>query len=495
LTLAALAATAGFYSFLPTDYAGLAQLGLIAGSGMVVIYVLSITALPAFLALLRPRGGGAEAGFPTLAPLDRALTHRAGWILAGATALGAVCLAVVPALRFDSNPLDLRSRRSESVSTALDLMKNPETSPNMLNVLQGSRVAAARLAERLSKLPEVSQVLTIDTFIPDQQDEKLALIADAANLLDPTLVPFATPKAPTDSDIVSSLQAAAEALKRAAAGAKADMGEPMRRLAGLLDRLAHADPAMRAAATKALVPGLKSMLEGLRAALHPQRISFETLPSDLVQDWVSHDGLFRLQVFPAGDTSDRDQLARFTRAVRAVAPAATGTPIIIEESGKVIVAAFLKAGLLSLVSIAVILFAALRRPGHVLAALVPLMLAGILTLASCVIMGIELNLANIIALPLLFGVGVAFDIYFVTAWRNGQHKFLQSPLTRAVITSAGTTAAAFGTLSFSSHPGTASMGVILLVSLSWILLTMLVVLPALLGWMRPPEGRRTEPQS
>src|SRR6185437_7925236 len=123
-----------------------------------------------------------------------------------------------------------------------------------------------------------------------------------------------------------------------------------------------------------------------------------------------------------------------------------------------------------------------------LVTLIPLLLAGLLTLATCVVVGIQLNFANIIALPLLFGVGVAFDIYFVMWWRDGGRNLLQSPLTRAVLMSAGTTGAAFGTLSLSKHPGTASMGQLLMISLFWILVTMLVVLPALLHRFLPEEG-------
>ena len=490
LTLAALAVTAAFYAFLPTDYAGLAQLGMIAGSGMIVTYVLSITLLPALLALLAPRGEAEEPGFHRLASLDHALARRARWILVTATVLCLACLTLLPSLRFDSNPLNLRSRQSEAVATALDLMQNPQTSPIFINVLQPSRAATAALAERLAKLPEVSHVLTIDTFVPDQQTEKLALLADAAGLLDTVFNPLVRPKPPTDADIVNSLQAASTMLKEAAAAGEATGSSAhAQRLAALIDRLAGADPTVWAKAAKAFLPGLQTILRQLRVALHPEPISTETLPADLVRDWISTDGQYRLQVFPSGDTHGSEALARFTEAVLRVAPDATGTPIIIEESGKVIVDAFLKAGALSLILIAVILVLALRRIGDVLMALAPLLLAGLLTLASCVFLGIALNLANIIALPLLFGVGIAFDIYFVMAWRGGQRKLLQSSLTRAVITSAGTTAAAFGTLSFSSHPGTASMGVILLISLFWILATMLLALPALLSWASP-DGKR-----
>jgi hypothetical protein len=135
-----------------------------------------------------------------------------------------------------------------------------------------------------------------------------------------------------------------------------------------------------------------------------------------------------------------------------------------------------------------LLVIALRRLEDVAIALGPLVLAGILTLGTCAAIGLDLNFANIIALPLLFGIGVAFDIYFVMAWRSGTRRLLQSPLTRAVILSAGTTASAFGTLWLSSHPGTASMGELLAISLFWILATVLFLLPAMLAQATLREG-------
>jgi uncharacterized protein len=366
-------------------------------------------------------------------------------------------------------------------------MKDPDTSPNTANVLTPSRREAAMLAERLAMLPQVSQTRTIDSFIPEQQTEKLAIITDAATLLDPTLNPVFMLPPPSDAETIASLSSAAEALRTAAAKGTGAPTEQARRLAGQFERLAAADAAVRARAANALVPGLNTMLEQTRNALQPQPVSFETLPRDLVRDWVSPKGAFRVQAFPKGNGTDARTLAPFTQAVRAVAPQATGTPIVIEESGRTIVNAFIEAGLLSLLTIALLLFLVLRRLRDMALALIPLVLAGILTLASCVLLRISLNYANIIALPLLFGIGVAFDIYFVAAWCSGERRLLASPLARAVILSAGTTASAFGTLSLSSHPGTASMGVLLLISLGWILAAVLLFLPALLAKI-VPEG-------
>jgi len=122
--------------------------------------------------------------------------------------------------------------------------------------------------------------------------------------------------------------------------------------------------------------------------------------------------------------------------------------------------------------------------------LVPLVLAGVVTLELTVLVGLPLNFANIIALPLLLGVGVAFKIYYIMAWREGQTHLLQTSLTRAVIYSALTTATAFGSLIFSSHPGTSSMGKLLALSLVCTLAAAVLFQPILMGKPRnAPSGR------
>ena len=166
LTLAAVAAALAFYSFLPTKYAGLAQLGLIAGTGMLITYALTITVLPALLQILQPRGEGEEIGFRELGPVDQFLTGHCQRVLLIAAIVGVLALALIPFMHFDSNPLDLRNPHSGSVATALELMKNPETSPNTINVLRPSLSAANRLASQLGNLSNVSQALTVSTFVP-----------------------------------------------------------------------------------------------------------------------------------------------------------------------------------------------------------------------------------------------------------------------------------------------------------------------------------------
>ncbi len=480
LALAAAATAAGFYSFAPTDFRGVSELGLIAGTGMLIAFLTSVTLLPALLMLLKPRGEPAEVGYRWLAPVDRFLARHRGAVLL-ITALAVIAgLPLLFKLKFDFNPLNLRSARVELVATMLDLMKKPETALDKINVLLPSLDDAEAMARRLDALPEVAQTLTLESFVPEDQEEKLATIADAASLLGPTLDPSETAPKPSDGETLEALRDTAQAYVNSRAGSLSI------RLAGVLRQLAAADPARRAKIERELMEGFGVRLRQIRNGLKAAPVTLDSLPHDLVRDWKTEDGRTRVEVAPKGDASDNANLKRFVKAVLAVAPQATGTPVLIQELADVVVEAFIQAAALALVSITAILLIVLRRVTDVLLTLVPLLLASVVTLELMVLIDLPLNFANIIALPLLLGVGVAFKIYYVLAWRAGETSLLASPLTRAVFFSALTTATAFASLWFSSHPGTASMGKLLSLSLVTTLFAAVLFQPILMG---PPREK------
>ncbi|MGH6843257.1 MAG: MMPL family transporter [Methylocella sp.] len=484
LALAAAATAAGFYSFLPTDYRGVSELGLIAGTGMFIAFIAAITILPALLTLLRPPPEQEPVGYQFLAPIDRFMTKHRYAIVIGTLS---VALAGTPLLRhlhFDFNPLNLRSPKVESVATLLDLMKDPNTDTNTIDVLAPSLAEAPPLMARLQQLPEAARVTSLESFIPQDQDEKLAIIAPLAKSLTPLLDPAREKEPPTDAEDVEGMQRAAAAFAATAAGVTGKGADDARRLAGLLRKMAEAPPQKRDAAREALIPSLDTMLDLLRASLTAGKVTVASIPPDLARNWVSADGRARIEVAPAGDPNDNDNLLRFAKAVRTIDPNAMGEPIAVQESGKTVVRAFIEAGFWALISISVLLFIVLRRVTDVLLTLVPLLLAGAVTLEITVLIGMPLNFANIIALPLLLGLGVAFKIYFVMAWRAGTTNLLQSSLTRAVFFSAMTTATAFGSLWLSKHPGTSSMGKLLALSLVCTLAAAVLFQPALMG---PPR--------
>jgi hopanoid biosynthesis associated RND transporter like protein HpnN len=356
-------------------------------------------------------------------------------------------------------------------------------------VVSPNLAAANQLAARIRPIAEVSGVRTLSSFVPDDQPQKMAIIADASNLLDLTLNPIVVAPPPSDAEVVDSLNQTVVALRQAAVG-NTPAAADARRLAVDLDALAKAGPAAREKAAQVLMPGLSTLLDQARASLQPQPISLQTLPADLARDWVTPDGRARASVTPKGDSNDNKVLTRFIDAVVKVAPDATGTPIGIHEGGRTVASAFAEAGVLSFIAITLLLLLVLRRVRDVAITMAPIILTGLLTMGCCVVIGQPLNFANIIALPLLFGIGVAFHIYFVMSWRSGGSHLLTSSLARAVFFSALTTATGFGSLWASSHPGTASMGKLLMISLVWTLVSALLFQPALMG---PPPAKLEAP--
>ena len=481
LSLAAMATAAGFLCFLPTDYKGISELGKIAGAGMLVAFLTSITTLPALLDLLNPPGEKEPVGYAFLAPVDHFLEKHRVIIIVGTLLVAIAGLPLLYFMKFDFNPINLRSKNAESIATFLDLRKDPNTGANAINVMTNSEADAKKIEARLEKVPEVLRVMSLDSFVPEDQPAKLKLIAQAAKLLNPALNPDSVDAAPSDTENVEALKSSVESLRRTAGDSKGAGAVAARRLADALAKLAAANQATRDKAQNIFVAPLKVVLDQLKDTLQAQPVSLNTLPPELVSGWKAKNGLMRVEALPKGDPNDNDNLRRFADAVLAAEPTAIGGPVSILKSGDVVVSAFVHAGITALVVIGLLLWLALRRVTDVLLTLVPLLVAGVVTLEICVLIGLPLNFANIVAMPLLLGVGVAFKIYYVTAWRSGRTNLLQTSLTRAIFFSALTTATAFGSLWLSSHPGTASMGKLLALSLLTTLAAVLLFQPALMG--------------
>jgi uncharacterized protein len=486
LTLAAAAIGAGFLAFTPTAYYGVSQLGVIAGLGMFTALALNLTLLPSLIGLTRPPGTSERPGARLTLIDDYVLSHRVLVVGVGAVA-AVISAALLPLVRFDFNPIHLRSSAVESVGTLVDLMRDPDRSPNTLEVIRPNLALADQLAAIFRANPTVSSAHTLSSFIPSGQPQKIALIADAADLMDLTLNPVTVAPPPTDAEVIDSLNRAAEKLRHASLE-DPSLRVNARRLAGEFDTLAHGSRAARAAAEQMLIPGFVTALEEIRELLQPRPVRIDTLPPELVRQWLTADGRARVSVLPKGDSNDNAVLRRFIAAGLKIAPDATGTAVYLQAYGQAVVDAFIEAGVLSFVAICGLLLIALRRVRDVAITMAPIVLTGLLTMGTCVLIGQPLNFANIIALPLLFGIGVAFHIYFVMSWRSGGSHLLTSSLARGVFFSALATATGFGSLWASSHPGTASMGKLLMISLVWTLTSALLFQPALMGPANLPSG-------
>ena len=496
ILVAAFATAAGFLAFVPTAFSGVAELGLIAGTGMLIALLCTMTFLPAAITICRARDERAEVGFAWGGRADTLLTRWHRPILMGFTALVVLALALAPRLTFDSDPLDTQSPNTEAMRTLRDLMNQPLSNPYSIDILAQNVGQARLLAARLRQLPTVSKVLTIDSFVPEDQSAKLALVADAADILTPSLLPPTNARPATPAEIRTAAQSALAKIDPALH--LLPKNDPLNAVAGDLDAIAHAPDSTVRAVDGALTRFLPLELDRLRTALGAAPANVSSVPRDIAQDWLLPDGQARVEVLPVAAARNSQGLHRFVAEVTHVAPDAGGTAVTVVATSDTIVGAFRSAAVAALFAIAVILLVALRRLRDAALVLAPLLLSAALTVLVMVLLPLPLNYANIIALPLLLGVGVSFNIYFVMNWRAGRRQMLASATTRAVAFSALTTGTAFGSLALSEHPGTASMGALLLTSLGCTLVASLVFVPALLaavaqmrdrGNIRSPTGR------
>jgi uncharacterized protein len=487
ILVAAAATAAGFLAFVPTDFRGVAELGLIAGIGMLIAFFCTLTFLPAAITLLRPHGERAEVGFRWAAPLDEVVHRHCKPMLVFFGAVAVLGISLLPRLGFDADPLHTKNPNTEAMQTLYDLGDSPLTNPFTIDILTPNAQKAAALAKELKPLPLVSGVLSINSFVPEDQQQKLAMIADAATLMGPSLAALDPLPPPNVGEIRVAARKAHENI--APALAKLPAEHVLHAIDGDLAKLAAAPDTVVRAAEGALTRFLPTELDQLRTSLEAEPATLDTIPPDLKRDWLLPDGRARVQVLSKAEARNTRGLAEFVAQVSAVAPDAGGSAVTIEATSATIVGAFRSAAVAAVISIAVILFIALRRVLDMSLVLAPLLLSALMTVVVVVLGGILLNYANIIALPLLLGVGVSFNIYFVMNWRAGQSRPLGSATARAILFSALTTGTAFGSLALASHPGTASMGTLLLISLGCTLVASLVFIPALLAAVpRPARG-------
>jgi hopanoid biosynthesis associated RND transporter like protein HpnN len=482
LAMAAGSTALGFLAFIPTDYRGVSELGLIAGVGMMIAFILNITLLPALMTLMNPPAEAENIGFKALAPLNDFLVLHHKAIAPFILALVLAGLAVASQIRFDFDPLDLKNPKSESVSTMFEAMQDPDSDAYAAQILAQPEETQA-LASSLEKLPEVDHVMTLASFVPEDQDKKLAMIADTASLLAPTFALAQKPAASYENNL--------EALRKTAALARQIEGKmpAAQILADVLDKIAaQASPELLKRAQDNLLLPMQAKLVEIQGFLRAKSVTSDDIPPELKRDWVAGDGQKLIEVFPkrGADNNPRnpEMLNRFIDAVQKIAPQASGTPVSIRESGRTIVSAFVHAGIYGFASIAFLSFLVLRRCTDVVLMMLPLVVAGILTLATATLIGLPLNFANIIALPLLFSLGVSYAVYFVFYGRSGNRDFLQSSMARAVLFSAATVLVAFASLCFSSHTGTRGMGELLTISLLYSLLCTFFILPVLYAFRK-----------
>jgi hypothetical protein len=486
LLICAVTTAAGFFAFIPTDFIGVSALGLISGGGMIISLIVSLTLLPALIKLLW-RGGHRSA--PRLAHSRVQALRRplpAGWIVGGASVVGLLAVFLLPGLRFDGNPIHLRDPDSESIQALEDLASDSEAPLFNLVVLVSDTAAAEATAAALAALPSVERVQTVaSSLVPGNQDEKLYEIEELDFFLGSTLAGFerAPPNAERLVAELTRLQESIGGLQTPSLAQTDFHAASMPWLARWQTMNEGRSESFALALESDLLGNLVEQVSLLANGLKAVAFDRDDLPAELRDRWVNESGQELVEVVPREDLNDNQAAERFVGEVRSVAPNATGLPVVYEEAAATVTRAFIMALAYAFGIVSILLLLFLRNARDALLVLVPIVFAAVVTAGTSVLFGLPLNFANIIALPLLVGVGVDSGIHMVHRMRTeppSDGNPLNTSTSRAVFLSALTTIASFGNLAFSTHLGMASMGQLLTLGMVVSLLAVLGLLPALM---------------
>lgn len=484
----------GLYAFIPTDYKGVSELGLLAGTSLFICLFVTLTVLPLLLKIVPVRiSSENDAGHSFLTSLSEKLAnitlHYAKPIVIATVMLALVSLALVFKVQTDFNPINLRDPKTESVIAFKNLMKDKDTSPMTLTVLANSEDEAKDIGRKLAKIDTVDKTISLFDFLPTDQENKLAMIEDMALMLGTEVDSF--PALTPDLDPVPGIKSLIKTIDAVLPG-KSNTTEITalnafkKELNDMLIELeARQEPSRREFiedVQTTLLGTLPKVMNELYASFDAKEVSLDDLPQDIKIRWLSKDGLYRIQIIPKYDLNDLANLQKFITDVQSVAPQTTDLPVMYWESMKEVIAAFQKAIVIALVTIALLLILIRRNLTDTVLVMTPLILAGLFTMASTVLTGTPINFANIIALPLLLGLGVDNGIHMVEKLHHSlseEQNIYRSSTARAMFYGALTTASSFSGLAFSPHQGIASMGLVITIGIFWIMTCTFIILPAM----------------
>jgi hopanoid biosynthesis associated RND transporter like protein HpnN len=487
-----------FFAASFADFKAVAELGWIAGCGVVLCAFACFTVLPALVVLFDRRTFDADREILPIVPAAGAwmpfLSRRPALVVGTGVAVTAILGLSILFVKYDHNLLHLQAQGLDAVKWEMILIDHTAgASWHALSVTDTPEQALA-LKARYEKLPEVSRVVEAATLVPADQQRKLPLLGDMHKRL--AQLPPRGLRIPHDRRSAASLlrllaATSREIPEKTTTPLLRDLRQALTSLETQLDqapsiqvaeeRLQHFD--------ERLAGDLAEDLHRLREVCTPAPITVADLPQGMRERYVGRSGKWLLRVFAKDCLWDFEPLEHFTRQIRTVDPEATGRPFGTVEGLRAMKDGLERAGLFALLVIAAVLFLDFRSPRHTLIALTPLAMGVILTLGVLGLFGVPLNPANMIAFPLILGVGVDNGVHVLHDYllRRGERRATISyAIGRGVLVKALTTMIGFGTLMISTERGLVGLGFILTLGVGFSMVTALFFLPALLDLL----GRR-----
>lgn len=493
---------AAFFAMGLSGFRGVTELGVIAGGGMLVATAGTMTVLPALLLLVHRRREATQIPARLAATrFEQLLLGRPYLMLTVFGILTVGALLVAWTVRFDYNVLNLQSKGLPAVETELRLLKADVESTLFAAVVCDDLKQARDFQERLSRLPSVAKVHSIAELIPEQQDQKAEIIRAIQQELG--TVRFEIPSYdPADSELVlrslTSLRLRANQLLRKATergdttseAALKPLADATAQTRATLQTLEPTDLQQRLAKYEQRFYGdLQAQLQLMADQVVGRTMGVDDVPQEVREMLVGKTGKFLVRVFPKENIWEREPLVRFVREVQSVAPKVTGTPLGLYEFVEILKTGYRNAALWALLVIAILIFVDFRGGYATLLTILPLLVGTAWMFGAMVVLGINFNPANIMVLPLIVGIGVAYGIYVVQRYRESHEPTFYSKSTgRAVVLSAMTAMFAFASLLIGKHRGIRSLGLVTTIGVLACLVAALVLLPSLLevarrkGW-------------
>lgn len=479
ITLCSLTTAIAFLGFVPTAYAGLGDLGIISAGGMAIAWLFTFTFLPAFFSVFgAPRAHRMD--LPSSEGAVAGLVRHRQWVLAAVLLVAVLAGAVASGAGFDYSVLALKDPRSPSM-VALRELQTENIATDYQIVIVSDRPLDT---EALTALPSVAEVLGPERLLPDNQEARLEVIQDLSFLFWDVLD---RPSEAEDVPAASLRQALQRLLSTVPAGTDTE-AEQMK----ILAELATAETEVLQRWQRVLLANLLADLKWLKEALSVDAVTMDDVPAAAVERFLAADGSRLYAVLPRENVAPVEALERFIRDVQSLYPEATGRPVLERGVGDIVLASFQQAMLFAFAGVVLVVGLALRRVRATALVLLPLVLAGICTLAAGVLLDQPINMASVLVLPLIFGLGVDNGIHVVDRYlgEGDVDHLMHSSTPRAVLLSSLTTIGAFSALSISPHWGTASIGILLAISVGLILVLTLFLLPVLLSFLQGREAAK-----
>jgi hopanoid biosynthesis associated RND transporter like protein HpnN len=508
ITYAGIAAALSFLPLMFMGFKGLAELGEILAMGILVMLVATLVLLPALVRLCEHCVFGDAVGDCPPQPQPFLHLHwTQPWLIVALGLLivvsGVIALYFVP---FDLNPLHLQNQRVESVVWEYKLIQDSKYSTSYGAVATSSLEALQDRINALKKLPTVSHVESILSFLPSEVNRKRPLLEELRKVMSNIRIPQAPPSPSSPAELAAILSRinfkmneAAKSLGQEKAQAQiAETHSLINRIIPLLDSKNQPQVAARLADYERLFIGdLRAkwgVLAGyVNSALDSPPLTLADLPRAVRQRFISPQGTFLLRVFPSQDIWNFGPLKLFVKSLWSVDPNAVGDPVLLYVFTLGFRNACLKAAGLALLAIIVMLLLLFRSWKMTLLALLPLIVGTGLTLNLMWLLGIPFNQANVLFLPLILGEGIEFGIIILVRWRleeSARAITLPASTAKGVALAALTTTVGFGSLMVSGHQGVFSLGLLATVGSLSVLLASLSFLPAFIRVLE----RNYEPQ-